>query len=52
MYDLAADPAELRNLYGTPQHATRQLELTTELLQWTIRTEDELPGGNYTRKRR
>jgi arylsulfatase A-like enzyme len=51
LYDLAADPAELVNLYGRPDHAATQLALTTELLQWTIRTEDDLPGGRYTRKR-
>jgi hypothetical protein len=51
MYNLATDPAELANLFGHPDHSTRQLQLTTELLQWTIRTEDDLPGGRYTRKR-
>jgi hypothetical protein len=51
LYDLSADPAELDNLFGQPAHAARQLQLTTKLLQWTIRTEDDLPGGRYTRKR-
>jgi arylsulfatase A-like enzyme len=51
MHDLAADPFELRNLFGAPEHAERQLQLTTELLRWTIRTEDDLPGGRYLRKR-
>ena len=51
LIDLAADPAELDNLFDNPVHAARQLQLTTELLQWTIRTEDDLPGGRYTRKR-
>ena len=50
LYDLAADPMELRNLFGDPGHADRQLALTTELLRWTIRTEDDLPGGRYVRK--
>jgi hypothetical protein len=51
LYNLAADPAELVNLYAMPEHAATQLALTTELLQWTIRTEDDLPGGRYTRCR-
>jgi hypothetical protein len=50
MYDLASDPAELNNLFEHADHAAMQLSLTTELLQWTIRTEDDLPGGRYTRK--
>jgi arylsulfatase A-like enzyme len=51
MYDLAADPMELDNLFGDLARADRQLALTTELLRWTIRTEDDLPGGRYVRKR-
>lgn len=50
MYDLSNDPAELRNLYDDSGFAAEQLQLTTELLRWTIRTEDELPGGRYLRK--
>jgi len=51
MYHLFPDPAELNNLFGHPDHHEQQLVLTTELLQWTIRTEDDLPGGKYIRKR-
>lgn len=51
MYDLGHDPAEVTNLFDHPDHRDRQLTLTTELLQWAIRTEDDLPGGRYVRKR-
>ncbi len=51
MYDLAADPFELDNLYEDPELAAQQLALTTELLRWTIRTEDDLPIARYVRKR-
>lgn len=51
MYDLAIDPFELDNRYGTPDHADRQLALMTELVRWTIRTEDDLPVARYVRKR-
>jgi len=50
LYDLEQDPAELVNRFGDPGLSAVQLELTTELLLWTIRTEDDLPGGSYLRK--
>lgn len=50
LYDLDSDPAELHNRYGDPAYRERQLALTTELLRWAIRTEDDLPGGRYIRK--
>ena len=50
LYDLESDPAELDNRYGDPACREQQLAMTTELLRWTIRTEDDLPGGRYIRK--
>jgi choline-sulfatase len=43
LYDLASDPQELVNLYGKPQVASQQLELTEQLLTWAIRTSDSVP---------
>ncbi|HUS90434.1 MAG TPA: sulfatase-like hydrolase/transferase [Phycisphaerae bacterium] len=43
LYDLAADPVELANLFGRPEHAAKQQELLADLLAWTIRTADPLP---------
>jgi len=51
LHHLATDPAGLVNLYGNPAHAATRLALTTELLHWPLRTEDDLPGGRYLRKR-
>jgi hypothetical protein len=33
----------LVNLYGKPQVASQQLELTEQLLTWAIRTSDSVP---------
>jgi arylsulfatase A-like enzyme len=50
LYNLAEDPYELRNLYGTPSLAQTQSQLTAELLAWTIRTQDDLPTAAYATK--
>jgi arylsulfatase A-like enzyme len=50
LYDLAADPHELRNLYGRPEQARAQAALVSELLMWTIRVQDDLPTGPQNRK--
>ncbi len=45
MYNLRADPCELHNLFGHAGVATEQVRLMSELLMWTIRTQDSLPTG-------
>lgn len=41
LYDLAADPYELVNLYEHPLHKTRASELEAELREWLRKTKDE-----------
>ncbi|MGH7940825.1 MAG: sulfatase family protein [Limisphaerales bacterium] len=43
LYHLASDPAELRNLFGLPEYARRQMELLADMLAWELRTQDPLP---------
>ncbi len=43
LYDLARDPAELRNLYDHPECVEVQREMVAELLAWTLRAQDPLP---------
>jgi arylsulfatase A-like enzyme len=43
LYNLAADPVELDNLYGDPDHAAKQTELLADLMAATLRAEDPLP---------
>lgn len=50
LYDLAHDPGELRNLFNDPAYLRARLEMVETLLAWTMRTEDDLPGGAYTPK--
>jgi arylsulfatase A-like enzyme len=50
MYNMVADPCELKNLFGESSLATEQLQLMEELLMWTIRTQDTLPTGAYKTK--
>ena len=51
LYNLAADPYELRNLFATPEVAGMQQRLMAALLAWTIRTQDDLPNAAYLAKR-
>lgn len=51
LYDLAADPMELHDLWQDPAHAGTRGQMVEELLRWTIRTEDDLPSARYTPKR-
>jgi len=41
----------LKNLFSDPAYREVRLALVEELLRWTIRTEDDLPGGSYVPKR-
>jgi len=43
LYDLTADPQELDNLYGQPDHAEVQRQLEARLLDWLVQTSDVTP---------
>ena len=43
LYDLAADPRELRNVHGWAGYATVQRDLERRLLDWYVRTSDVTP---------
>ncbi len=43
LYDVAADPLELSNLYGKAELAEVQAALETRLLEWYVRTADVTP---------
>ncbi len=47
LYNLPDDPAEMHNLFGKAEHAAKQLELTTDLLAWTLRAQDPLPEPHF-----
>ena len=50
LYNLSNDPYELKNLFGQPAAAQAQNRLMALLLQWTIRTQDDLPVAAYKAK--
>lgn len=49
LYNLAEDPVELHDLYGSSETAEIERELLADLLTWTIRVDDPLPlpNGRY-----
>jgi arylsulfatase A-like enzyme len=53
LHNLASDPVELHNLYGSPETASLERELLAELLAWSIRADDPLPlpNGRYRMKK-
>jgi arylsulfatase A-like enzyme len=48
LYDLTADPGELRNLAGDPSAASDRRRLARELDDWIQRTADPFPGLTTT----
>ena len=42
-YDLVADPQELHNQYGAPEHSAVQQQLEQRMLNWLIQTADVTP---------
>jgi len=53
MYHLSTDPAELKNLFVSPEHSQKQEELLEDMLTWELRTQDPLPppdGGPHKYK--
>lgn len=51
LYDLAADPTEVHDLFDDPDHAADRADLLWRLTQWMLRAQDELPTGAYTARR-
>jgi len=47
LYDLEADPGELRNLYGSPQHRQIREQLQERLTAWQRSLDDPVlrPAG-------
>jgi arylsulfatase A-like enzyme len=50
LYHLPSDPFELQNRFGDASAASERNDLMAELLEWTIRTEDDLPIAAYETK--
>lgn len=49
LYDLEADPRELRNVYTDPAYSATRAELEARLLGWYVRTSDVVPVGEDPR---
>ncbi|MFO7957714.1 MAG: sulfatase-like hydrolase/transferase [Candidatus Brocadiia bacterium] len=52
LYDVEDDPAELVDRYGDAELAEVRTQLLEELLEWTIRAEDDLPEGKAYKPKR
>jgi arylsulfatase A-like enzyme len=49
LYDLRADPRELHNVYGRPEHSRAQRDLEDRMLDWLIHTSDVVPLEEHPR---
>ena len=49
LYDLRNDPRELHNVYTDPAYATIQSKMTSDMLDWYLRTADTTPVGENPR---
>lgn len=49
LYDLVADPRELRNVFGQPEYAAVQRELEARMLDWYVHTSDVVPVEEHPR---
>ena len=43
LYNLAEDPAEVRDLFGEKKYAAKKTELLQDMLAWELRSQDPLP---------
>jgi len=50
LYDLESDPAEMKNLIDSPEHAAKRNELHDRLLDWMNRTRDPFRGYYWGRR--
>ncbi len=50
LYDLDSDPAELKNLINSPEHASKRNALHDTLLAWMDRTRDPFRGYYWGRR--
>ncbi|MEM1058671.1 MAG: sulfatase-like hydrolase/transferase [Verrucomicrobiota bacterium] len=50
LYDLVADPQELRNVYDDPAYADVRRELETRIMDWLVETSDLTPATIFPRQ--
>ncbi len=51
LYNLATDPAEVHNLFGSSTYKDKQMELLSNMMTWELRTQDPLPLPNPNKNR-
>lgn len=51
LYNLAKDPAEIKNLFGNKNYTAKQMELLQDMMTWELRMQDPLPLPHPTKAR-